>query len=316
MNKREFGQLIIALRKEHRDENDKAWSRKKLANETNLTEVIIRNIELGKKANFDDDTLLRLANALKLTSGERREFFLASTGIAYEKFVRESQEPLAVLRKLVGTLQNLQQPAFIADMYWDLIVVNYSLLHTWNISVEQLEAMRQNATNFNVLRFFLAPEFSYQHQMMGTFWPEIARYNILNFRMLTLQLRNNDYYRLLISEIRKYKKFRREWDWAYQNESDHFTGGGNMGLYLQQAPLPFVFSTVTSLTEYGNLHLCVYTPTSPGTMIYFNKMVNESGPGIVPLATWPEKKRPGQTWSEKQWNDFLSFNENMDSSKE
>ena len=75
-----------------------------------------------------------------------------------------------------------------------------------------------------------------------------------------------------------------------------------MGLISSQGiPLPFVFTTITSLTTHGNLQLCVYTPTSSDTVKHFNDIVKELGNNeVYPLATWPNKQL-GQIWSPEAW---------------
>ena len=63
MNRADFGKLVVALRKEHDDENDISWSQEKLAQEANsvlgvefFSEYIISSIERGKR-NLDDQSV-------------------------------------------------------------------------------------------------------------------------------------------------------------------------------------------------------------------------------------------------------------------
>jgi transcriptional regulator with XRE-family HTH domain len=116
MNRSEFGRLVSALRKEHIDEEMNFWTQKKLGEETGLGELIIGKIERGQRANLDGDTLLRLANALRLTSGERREFFLAASGISEEKIPRQHSDPRSTLDELIQMMRQIQSPAFIMDV--------------------------------------------------------------------------------------------------------------------------------------------------------------------------------------------------------
>jgi len=99
MNRKEFGKLIAALRKEHFDEDGNRLTQAKLAKraqqrdpQTPLNEIIIGKIERGERAMLDEQTLLSLADTLELTMGERREFFLAATGLDNEQILRDRNE--------------------------------------------------------------------------------------------------------------------------------------------------------------------------------------------------------------------------------
>ena len=99
MNLADFGKLISSLRKEHEDEDGAPWTQKRLAEECGragesfvLTENIISSIERGKR-NPDRDVLLALAAALRLTSSERREFFLAASGVEAADLSRRRISP-------------------------------------------------------------------------------------------------------------------------------------------------------------------------------------------------------------------------------
>ena len=104
MNRVEFGRLIASLRREHEDENDRPWNQERLAREANavvgaevLSKYIVSNIERGNRI-LDEETLLALAAALRLTSGERKEFFLAASGVDNERIALQRDEPEEVKR--------------------------------------------------------------------------------------------------------------------------------------------------------------------------------------------------------------------------
>ena len=94
MNRKDFGRLIAALRKEHFDPvAGKVWSQKVLAQKTNLSSKIIVNLERGVKVNLDETTLIQLADAFSLTPLERQEFFAAAkTGGVKNFFVEMNME--------------------------------------------------------------------------------------------------------------------------------------------------------------------------------------------------------------------------------
>ena len=99
MNRVDFGKLVASLRKEHEDEDGRPWSRQSLAQEANaaagaelFSKDIISRIERGERI-LDQETLLALAAALQLTSGERKEFFLAASGVDNDRIARPENDP-------------------------------------------------------------------------------------------------------------------------------------------------------------------------------------------------------------------------------
>ncbi len=76
MRRDEFGQLIKALRKECRDEDLKSLTQGEMATQTGFSVRTINRLEAGDETvKLKGDDLLKLADVLQLTSGERREFF-------------------------------------------------------------------------------------------------------------------------------------------------------------------------------------------------------------------------------------------------
>ena len=74
MNRKEFGQLVSALRQ------DLDWTQFQLAEFSEVDEAVVSQIERGVKKHFDPDLIFRLANALQFTTLERREFILNERG--------------------------------------------------------------------------------------------------------------------------------------------------------------------------------------------------------------------------------------------
>lgn len=105
MHPKEFGQLVAALRKEQFDPViGKAWSQKMLAQSTQLSERVIANIEQGQKINLEVEILVRLANAFRLTTLERREFFAAATRLSDPEVVLTDQSARGCSKRTLGGL--------------------------------------------------------------------------------------------------------------------------------------------------------------------------------------------------------------------
>lgn len=130
MNRENFGALIAALRKEHTDEHLRPWNQQRLAAEANksagteaFSPYIIGNIERGARA-LDQTSLVALATALRLTSGERKEFFLAASGVESWNIARPENSPEDVLNELLVRMGRTYLPAHINDSYGDVLAVN------------------------------------------------------------------------------------------------------------------------------------------------------------------------------------------------
>ena len=143
MPRLEFGSLVGLLRSEL------GWTQSQLSENAEIDSATLSNIERGAKKHLDPELLLRLANALQLTSLERREFFLASCGLDQKDIVR--QPSLAtpsdtcnhkeLLAKLGGLMAQMYAPAFLADVYGDVVAVNNILLETLQIDANVLKAL-------------------------------------------------------------------------------------------------------------------------------------------------------------------------------
>ena len=83
MNRRQFGELVAALRQ------DLGWTQFELAEFADLDNAVISQIERGVKRHFEPNLLFQLANAFQLTTLERREFLLAASGLEQKQIVRQ-----------------------------------------------------------------------------------------------------------------------------------------------------------------------------------------------------------------------------------
>lgn len=123
MNRKEFGQLLSALRQ------DLGWTQFQFAEIVEVDEAVISQIERGVKKRFEPELLFKLANALQLTTLERREFFLAASGLDRKQIVRQASANVRtdvfdvrkVLERMVGLTGDIRLPAFLDDVFGDVI---------------------------------------------------------------------------------------------------------------------------------------------------------------------------------------------------
>jgi transcriptional regulator with XRE-family HTH domain len=74
MEPSEFGQLVKSLRKATNDPLGNRWTRESLGSYIHLSINQLGRLERGDRKYFDNQTLILLADAFKLTPIERKEF--------------------------------------------------------------------------------------------------------------------------------------------------------------------------------------------------------------------------------------------------
>ena len=89
MNRRQFGELVAALRQ------DLGWTQFQLAEYAELDDAVVSQIERGVKKYFEPELLFQLVNAFQLTTLERREFLLAASGLDQKQIVRQPSAAMA-----------------------------------------------------------------------------------------------------------------------------------------------------------------------------------------------------------------------------
>src|SRR5581483_93373 len=95
-----------------------------------VEEPVISKLERGVKKHFEPDLLFRLANVLQLTTLERREFFLAASGFDAQK----------ILKKMLDLMGQVRLPAFVIDVYGDVIAANNCILAFFKPPLSLLES--------------------------------------------------------------------------------------------------------------------------------------------------------------------------------
>ena len=287
MNRVEFGQLVTALRREQRDESDKAWTQKRLGKETGLGELTIGKIERGQRTNLDEDSLLRLVNALQLTSLERKEFFLAAIGVNGKQVAREENDPAKILDNLIQKIQEIQLPAYIIDVYGDVVAANISIIRLLELSNDYLTHSYSVPAGFNHIRIGFDPGSGFR-QLLGGGWHPVAVHIMQLFRGVSLRYRFTKYFKYTLSGLRQYPLFRQYWQLAYSEDFYwnclHYTYNHRKFGHLNYLATPSQI-----LTSSGELFLIIYCPVSPQTNDIFKDITEQVGTTVHRLASWPEK---------------------------
>jgi len=298
MNRKEFGQLLATLRQ------DLDWKQSQLAEIADLDEAVISQIERGVKKFFEPELLLCLANALQLTTLERREFFLAASGVEQNQMVRQptggtttdTQHPTRILDRLTQTLKSLQIPAFINDVYGDAIAANRAVIDFFHIPASMIESAGEVPAGYNTMRMTFNRELVARTHVADN-WNEYAITSMLSYRVTTLRYRAKPYFKYLLKIFRdpvEYPLFDRFWKRVSSLETDRMMNTD----YFQYrhetyGQIHYMAVPVTTITAFGELFLTSYQPLDAHTSEIFAQIHQEAGENIIHLAPWPMKKFPG-----------------------
>ena len=303
MNRVDFGKLIASLRKEHDDESGVPWTQATLAHEANssagaeiFSEHIIGSIERGNR-NLDEQALMALATALQLTSGERKEFFLAASGVENTNLARQDNDPEEVLSQLMSRMEYIRVPSFIVDPYFDTVAVSPAIMEFWDLESAGLGFGSQEGKFFpyNMVRYiFYDSERSDSHfgKLMTDDWSRVLYEIVRMFRVVSLRYRSCEYFQSLLRELNRSRRFRRYWQNVYFEEKDHYVDSLRISFNSQRwGSLLWFQLSLPALTSAGDLLLCMYLPASHNTARVFDQVVELCGTVTpVRLPCWPEKK--------------------------
>jgi transcriptional regulator with XRE-family HTH domain len=292
MRRKDFGQLIAALRKEQIDEEGKQWTQERLAQESGLDLDVLGNIERGKRAHLKADMLLGLANAFGLTNEERREFFLATHAFDEPETVYRGDELETTLNELVLRIEHAPMPAYLIDSYCDILACNQHVLNLLGLSPDHLH---QTTTDnpivaSNMMRFVFSPEFDQRRYMPH--WHSYAYQNINIFRALSLRYRTEPYFQALLAEMRKWPLFRHYWFKLYADIEPHHPVMDNETIEInspQWGTLSYFSTACTAMTSAGALILYVYAPADARTAAVFSEISQQSDEVVHRFGSWPEK---------------------------
>lgn len=297
MKSKDFGKLIVAVRKQRTDEDGKVLTQVKLAQEINLSKEIVGSIERGGKANLNSDILLALAKALELTNAERKEFFIAASGIENES-IPQDDPPEVVLGELLRIMEQIHLPSFIMDSFGDIVAINPAALKMYNtdLSVFQDSHVKPaiRPVKWSTMRFVFSPEFDSQRKMMGESWLQFAHSTMAIFRARSFRYRAHPYFRYIFPKLNKeFRLFRSYWQVAPFQEYKQFADNTFLSMrYPGVGAIHTVSSSITAITMHGELLLYSFIPLSLETAEAFLGIIKQEGTRAQLVAPWPDKPTP------------------------
>lgn len=295
MNRKEFGELVATLRQ------DLGWTQFQLAEYAGLDAAVISQIERGVKKFFEPELLLSLANAFQLTTLERREFVLASTGLEQSQIVRPPSAAMAVddaemaLARMISLTGEIRLPAFLGDVYGDVVAANHIMMAFYDVPPDMIASAASLPGGYNTVRLNFGHELVGRKRILDN-WDAYALNSMHSFRENSLRYRAKPYFKYLMHAFRdhsKYPFFDRYWKMVSSTERDK---DANLDVFSYEhhrfGPLKYVASITIAVTSFGNLYLVQNLPLDEQTENVFDQLKKKAGFGVRRFAPWPEKNMP------------------------
>ena len=295
MHRKQFGELVAALRQ------DLGWTQFELAEYAELDDAVVSQIERGVKKHFEPELLFQLVNAFQLTTLERREFLLAASGLDQKQIVRQPSAAMAtdvfnvrrVLDKMIEMTGQLRLPAFVSDVYGDVIAANNLILSFFKVPPQYLEQADKIPGGYNTIRFNFNRDLVARSHVVDN-WDRFALNSMRTFREVSLRYRAQPYFKYLMKIFRnqnEYPLFERYWKMVSSNEQDKEATTDHFSYHHDEfGQIKYISSSTISITSFGELFLVHYLPLDESTSRVFERLAHQGGQGVTRFAPWPEKK--------------------------
>ena len=300
MNRSDFGELVAALRQ------DLGWTQFQLAEFSGLDDAVISQLERGVKRHFDPDLLFRLANSFQLTTLERREFIFAASGLDENQIVRQPSGAMAtdvfdakkILERMIALTAQLRIPAFLCDVYSDIVAANFMMIAFYDVPAFMLENAASIPAGYNTTRLNFGRDLV-GRTLVTDNWDTYALNSMRAFRENSLRYRAKPYFKYLIKLFRnptEYPFFDRYWKLVSSMEQDRDVTIDKMEYcHNKFGMLNYAAATTAVVTSFGNLLLIQNHPLDERTEEVFLQLRSNAGFGVARFASWPEKNLP---WKE------------------
>lgn len=300
MKRKEFGELVAALRQ------DLGWTQFQLAEYAEVDVAVVSQTERGVKKYFEPRFLFQLANAFQLTTLERREFLLAASGLAQKEMVRQPSAAMSTdvfnvrktLDKMIELTGQVRLPAFLWDVYGDIIAANNIIISLFNVPLEYVEKVGLIPGGYNVCRFSFGKDLVARSLVIDN-WDQFAVNSMRAFRENSLRYRAQPYFKYLMKIFRnqnEYPLFERYWKMVSSIEQDKEVNTDYYGYHHAEfGEIKYISSSLVSITSFGELILVQYLPLDQKTSQVFEHLAQNAGQAATTFAPWPVKLFPHAT---------------------
>lgn len=297
MKRKDFGELVAALRQ------DLGWTQFQLAEYADINSAVVSQIERGVKKYFEPPLLFQLANMFQLTTLERREFLLAASGLDQSQIVRQPSTAMSTdafdikkaLEKMIKLTGEVRLPAFLADVYGDVVAANNIILTFFKLPGEFLTEVDRIPGGYNTARFNFGKNSVARTHVVDN-WDRYAINSMRTFRENSLRYRAKPYFKYLMKVFRnqtEYPLFDRYWkivssvEQDKESSTDHFAYS-----HAEFGQVKYISTAAVSITSFGELFLTQYIPLDETTSRVFEQLAKQAGQDVVRFAPWPEKHMP------------------------
>lgn len=275
MNRLGFGKLVVRLRKEIHINNQELLA-KKIA----ISRSTLAKIEGGKRGKIDSDTVLALANGLKLTGLERKEFFVAASLISNNR-IAETGNFSQYYEEILETLGQILLPSFVINPYADLLAANRAFFRFFDMDQNILASTSPSLIKHSLIRVFFL---SNMKERMGENEFEIFLNKfIYSYKAISLRYRADKEFIDKFNAILKiYPEFEEAWTrvvgTTFKQKFDNvsFSYATNLNKKIS-----IVTTSITSITPQGELILYSFAPTSNEAESYIRKIFKDGGNEVI-----------------------------------
>jgi transcriptional regulator with XRE-family HTH domain len=279
---------VRSLRKEHRDEDGTQWTQQILADKAGVEKRMIERIEQGLQRKIDPDIVLRLADALELTTMERKEFFFAAMWLDNHHLASPQSDPDEKLKTLLAIMTSIRLPAMMVDVYADVIAINAAAVQLFGLHDDLVNHPADAPAAYNILRVMFSRDSQYRG-ILREEWPRNALHNMHVFRGITLRYRLHPYFKQTLTALWKHPAFRLYWERATLEDEDSSTDSLMYDYHHPRlGPIRYMANASSVVTRSGTLHWAIYVPLDERTTAVFQDVVERHGTDVIQLAAWPK----------------------------
>lgn len=274
MNRADFGKLIAALRRGNADWEG-VWTQQKLANESGVSISVVANIETGRKATLEPETLSQLADGLRLSPLEYEQLLLLSIDSKKQE-EQEAETSYDYLQAVLETACLLHTPLVIHDGLYRIIAANTAWLQLHQLS----EDMFQNSLTGNLLHLIHHPSSPLRAALKDGLAGLIAA-STRHFRYISLPHRHTDNFAELFRSLMQYSSFERGWNQIQPEDGRRNTIRAFAYSHSIYGDLRYIVSHNNTRTDDGNIYLSILTAASAATSELFTQLCDSRGRTLV-----------------------------------
>lgn len=276
MKRENFGKIVKSLREQRLDfDSSHCWTQAKLACEANLSDETISKIERGRKANLAGETLLRLADALGLSTLERREFFAAATTITRKSVPVKSICAQETWDHVWKVFTKARLPGYLFDPFFDLIGINSATMALHGLNTQQIDAAIQSNLGCNVLGL-LFQENAELRTAMADQWQRIVKDVLYQFRFIVLRYRHTKRFSQLLTELKELPDFVPLWMQTTRVREDFFSQLRRYKyVHTQHGPISYFTTLTSTVTPCGTIYMTTFEPCDVRTEKLFREFAGK-----------------------------------------